>query len=418
MPAAATAAELPRLDTAPWLVEPATQAVLACIAAGGHEARVVGGAVRNALLGIPVTDIDIATTARPETVVALAAASGFRVLPTGLQHGTVTVIVDRHPFEVTTLRVDVESHGRHATVAFTDDWSADAARRDFTINAMYCGADGSVHDTVGGYQDLRLRRVRFINDPTVRIREDYLRILRFFRFFATYATGVPDREALAAATRERAGLARLSAERIRAELLKLLAAPRALDAVASMAEAGVLTEVLPVAPRRNTLARLAAIEAALGRPPDPVLRLAALTVASCEDAPRLSARLRLSGEEAARLALAGQAAEEPLAFDDRTAARRRLYRVGAAGFADLVLLNWAAQAVAEDSIEARALLSLAVPAAVPVLPVSGRDLLARGVAAGPRVGEVLRALETWWIAHDFPTDPARIAGEVDRLIAD
>ena len=264
------------LAEARWLREASTQRVFAAIDSGGFQARAVGGAVRNSLLGLPVTDIDIATTARPEDVMRLARASGLAVIETGLKHGTVTVIANRRPFEVTTLRKDVETHGRHATVAFTDSWSEDACRRDFTINALYCDADGTVHDPLGGLGDLTARRVRFIGDAAERIREDYLRILRFFRFTAQYSEGLPDAAGLAACTRERAGLGRLSAERVRQELVRLLVARGVLDAVMAMREHGILAAVLPAAPRPGLLARLVEIEAGQGLDGDVMLRLAAL----------------------------------------------------------------------------------------------------------------------------------------------
>ncbi len=252
--------------------------MLGALEAGGAQARIVGGAVRNALLGEPVRDIDIATTAEPVDVVRLAVAAGLKAVPTGLEHGTVTVIVHRTPFEVTTLRRDVETFGRHARVAFTTDWGEDARRRDFTINALYCDAAGTVHDPLGGYGDIAGRRVGFIGDAHERIREDYLRILRFFRFCAEYAQGAPDAAGLAAAIELRSGLDQLSGERIRAELLRLLAAPRAVETAVVMEEAGILDHALDARLPRSVdvLGRVAEIEAALGRDGDPVLRLGAL----------------------------------------------------------------------------------------------------------------------------------------------
>ena len=226
--------QLPSLAGADWLARHQTQAVFDALAAKGFAARAVGGAVRNALLGRPVVDIDIATPARPEQVIEAARAAGLAAVPTGLEHGTVTVIAAHVPHEVTTLREDVETHGRHATVAFTDDWAADARRRDFTINALYCSADGEVFDPLGAYGDLGARRVRFIGEARERIREDYLRILRFFRLTAEYGAGPADAEGLGACVAERDGLARLSAERVRQEMLRLLAAPRAPELVRAM----------------------------------------------------------------------------------------------------------------------------------------------------------------------------------------
>ena len=279
-----------------------TQAVFAALAAKGHAARAVGGAVRNALLGRPVVDVDIATTAKPEEVIAAAEDAGLSAVPTGIAHGTVTVIADRVPYEVTTLRRDVETHGRHATVAFTDDWAADARRRDFTINALYCSADGEVFDPLGGAADIEARRVRFIGDARERIREDYLRILRFFRLTAEYGVGAPDAEALAACVLERDGLraCRPSACARRCCACWLRRAGRSW--CASMLDYGLLPLVLGLAPRPTLLQRLADLEAALAREPDAILRLAALAVEVPEDASRLADRLRLSNDERERLA--------------------------------------------------------------------------------------------------------------------
>src|SRR5215831_3005043 len=258
-----TQATLPRLAGAPWLTRRSTQAVFNALTQRGFGARAVGGAVRNALLGRAVDDVDIATTARPEQVMAAAQAAGLRAVATGIAHGTVTVLADHVPYEVTTLREDVETHGRHATVAFTDDWQVDAQRRDFTINALYCDATGQILDPLGGYADILARRVRFIGDAGERIREDYLRILRFFRFTAEYGAGPVDAAGVAACVEHRHGLARLSAERMRLELLRLLAAERGPELVRSLLEYGLLTLVLGVAPRPALLDALAAIEGAL-----------------------------------------------------------------------------------------------------------------------------------------------------------
>src|SRR5215510_13333631 len=248
-----TPSELPSLAGADWLTRADTLAVFDALAARGYAARAVGGAVRNALLGRPVIDVDIATPAHPDEVIAAARAAGLAAQPTGIAHGTVTVIAGHVAHEVTTLREDVEAHGRHATVAFTDDWAADARRRDFTINALYCNADGEVFDPLGGRGDVAAHRVRFIGQARERIREDYLRILRFFRLTAEYGAGAPDAEGLAACVLERDGLQRLSAERIRQELLRLLVAPRAAELVGSMLDYGLLPLVLSAAPRPTLL---------------------------------------------------------------------------------------------------------------------------------------------------------------------
>lgn len=363
----------PRLDGAPWLVLPSTQRILGALAAGGFEGRIVGGTVRNALIGKPVTDIDIATSARPDEVMRLANAAGLATVPTGLAHGTVTVLAGHQPYEVTTLREDVETFGRHATVAFTADWAADARRRDFTINALYCAADGTVHDPLGGWPDLLARRVRFIGDAHQRIREDYLRILRFFRFHAEYADGPLDRDGLDAAVAERRGLARLSGERVRQEVMKLMIAPGAVRAVETMADFGLVTEVLPIAPRLGHFARLADRENRAGVAPSSALRLAALAVAVEDDVPRLAERLRLSNDERAVLHRS-VAWQRPA---DEAAARALLYRMGPIRYREALLLAWAARADTGDDAIWLSLLSLPSRWTPPRLPIGGDDLVQR-----------------------------------------
>jgi poly(A) polymerase len=405
----------PQLSGVNWLQRRETQAVFAAIAGAGHEARAVGGAVRNALLGLPVTDVDIATTARPEEVMHAATAAGLKAVPTGVPHGTVTLISGGHSYEVTTLRKDVETFGRHATVAFTDDWAEDARRRDFMLNALYCGADGEVFDPLGGYADLAARRVRFIGDPHERIREDYLRILRFFRFTAAYGQGAPDPDGLAACVRERAGLAGLSGERVRQEFLRLLALSRGPELVAVMFDYGLLPQVLGLAPRPGLLARLAAIEAALGREPDAVLRLAILTVEIPEDAEHLQRRLRLSNEESARLMRAADRTLIGPSTSER-AAKAYLYANGSAAYRDHVLLAWARSADPPGSDAWRERLLLADRWHPPRFPIGGADVMALGVPADPRVGELLRKLEAMWIEGDFMADEVTLRAKLQELV--
>jgi poly(A) polymerase len=411
-----TPGRLPRLAGADWLVRPPTQAVFAALAARGHVARAVGGAVRNALLGRPVVDVDIATTARPEEVIAAVRAAGLSAVPTGIAHGTVTVIADRVAYEVTTLRRDVETHGRHATVAFTDDWEADARRRDFTINALYCSADGDVLDPLGGAADIEARRVRFIGDARERIREDYLRILRFFRLTAEYAAGAPDAEALTACVLEHDGLARLSAERVRGELMRLLVAARGPELVDSMLDYGLLPLVLGAAPRPTLLHRLAHLEPALGREPDAVLRLAMLAVEVPEDADRLAEHLRLANDERAHLAAATGPSPDLGPAVPEAAARAFLYAEGPAAFHSRVLVNWARSSASSDSPAWRERLALPERWQAPRFPLGGADVMAFGVQAGPRVGELLRAVEAWWIAGDFAADEQALRVELQRLV--
>ncbi|MGE0628813.1 MAG: CCA tRNA nucleotidyltransferase [Hyphomicrobiaceae bacterium] len=409
--------KLPSLAGADWLTAEPTCKVFAAFRAAGVEARAVGGVVRNALMGLPVTDIDIATPAVPDDVMRLARDAGLGVAETGLKHGTVTVIADHHPFEVTTLRIDKETHGRNATVSFTTDWEADARRRDFTMNALYCDADGTVYDPLGGAGDLLARRVRFIGDARARIREDYLRILRFFRFTAQYADGRPDMEGTHACVIERKGLARLSAERIHQELMRLLAAPHASAAVRAMQAWGILAEVLPAAPRPALLERLVAIEASQGLGPDSVARLAMLAVETDEDAMRLAARFRMSGAERAGLRLAALPEARLHSAPDAREARGMLYRAPEPAYRRLLLMCWtrALDAPADDGSWAHALL-LPQRWTVPVLPVNGGDAMARGVPPGPVLGETLKALEAWWIANNFTPTREQLLKRLDEMV--
>ena len=401
---------LPSLAGAAWLDAPATRAVLDALATAGHPARVVGGAVRNALLGQPVADIDIATPARPEQVVAAVERAGFSAIPTGIAHGTVTVVAHRQALEVTTLRRDVSTDGRRATVAFTDDWALDASRRDFTINALYCDRDGRLYDPVGGWPDIEARRVRFIGVADERIAEDYLRILRFFRFHAAYATGEPDAAAMTACARGLAGVAQLSAERIRAELVKLLVAPGALAAVGAMGDIGLLAFILGSAPRPGVLAAVVAAETALDAVPDAMLRLSGLAVAVADDLPRLAARLRLATAERQALLILDDALAASLAGTDERQSRRLVYALGAAASwrraVALLALSPAAQS------EARTIAAVATRWQPPRLPVGGADLLRRGLTPGPQVGVLLAKLEAWWVENDFPA-----AGQVEARLA-
>ena len=401
-----------RLDPsrAPFLADPRFRRLVAALDVAGDETRVVGGAVRNALLGLPAADLDLATTAEPDTVIARARAAGLKPVPTGYEHGTVTVVVEGHPFEVTTLRQDVETDGRHAVVRFGRDWAADAERRDFTINALSVTADGIVHDYVDGLADLAALRVRFIGDPDQRVREDYLRILRFFRFHAIYAAGDPDADGLAAAIRNRDGLDRISVERISAELAKLMAAPRAEPTLILMQEIGLLPRLLAGVARPARLGRLVARAAADGVDPGPALRLAALAGFSVEDAVRLSARLRLSKAERDRMA-AVLALDPALTPDrlggapaDRRTLRHLLYRAGPEVYRAAVRFAWADRGAGAGWAAA-----LAIPETdpVPAFPVTGKDLIRAGLKPGPGLGKRLKEIEAAWIAADF--DPAVLA---------
>jgi poly(A) polymerase len=406
----------PSLANAPWLTTGGSARVLQLLNADGEEARVVGGAVRNALLGLPPGDIDIATTALPEEVMRRAKSAGIRGVRTGIEHGTVTLVVDGHPFEITTLREDTETFGRKARVAFGRDWVRDAERRDFTMNGLSVDARGVVHDHVGGLADVAARRVRFIGDPDRRIAEDYLRILRFFRIHAAFGTGEPDCEGYLACIRGRAGLASLSAERVRMEMLKLLVAGGASVAVDAMAEGGLLQALIGGVAYTGPLAAMIAIERALGLPPSATRRLAALTVAVTEDAKRVAARLRLSNAEAKALDSMGHRWWR-FAAKNGANARRLLYRLGAERYHDRVLVSWARNGGEVDSARWRELAELPQRWTAPKFPLRASDFIARGLAQGPALGHVLTLAEDAWIAADFPLEEAALATIADQAVA-
>lgn len=394
-----------RLTDQPWLAAPETRAVIAALeAAGGPgSARFVGGCVRNALIGQPVDDIDIATILTPEAVAAAIKTAGLKAVPTGLAHGTVTAISGGQPHEVTTLRRDVSTDGRNATVAFTTDWAEDAGRRDFRLNALYAAPDGEVFDPTGqGIEDALAGRIVFVGEPETRIREDYLRILRFFRFHAWYGRGPADAAGLKACADLKDGMTRLSAERVSKELLKLLAAPDPAPALRLMAESGVLDRVLP------DHAGLALFESMARICGDPLLRLSALLPADADRVRAAARTLRLSNAQKDRLVLALPTKPAVgLAMDER-ATRAALYRLGRRRFEDQVTGAWAA--APEQESAARRLLDQAAAWPIPRLPVDGHDA-ARAGASGPAVGRTLKAFEDWWVGQDFPVgDHAAMLG--------
>jgi tRNA nucleotidyltransferase/poly(A) polymerase len=405
------------LRDAAWLTQGPLANLLAILDRDGEEARVVGGAVRNALIGHPFDEIDIATTAVPDEVVRRAGAAHLRVVPTGIAHGTVTIVCEGVPFEVTTLREDVETYGRKAKVAFGRDWQRDAERRDFTMNALSASRDGSVHDYVGGLADLDVRCVRFIGDAAARIAEDYLRILRFFRFHAAYGEGEPDPAALHACITARDGLASLSRERVRMELLKLLVTRRAGDAVGLMADSGLLVGLLGGVPYLRSFEKMTAIEAAAGERPDALRRLGALAVSVEEDSQRLFERLRLSNLERDRLSIMADGWWRVRTDLTPQAARGLLYRLGIPGYADRLLLAWSRSQDEPDDSRWRDLVTLPDRWQPPSCPIAAADLIARGIPKGPGLGAALREAEASWIAADFPSDSAAIAEIADRAAA-
>ena len=407
--------EAPSLAGAEWLKRRETSAVFGALQGDSLETRAVGGAVRNALLGLPVTEIDLATTAEPERVIALAEEAGLKAVPTGIDHGTVTVIADGLPFEVTTLRRDVETFGRHAKIAYTTSWEEDAKRRDFTLNALYADRDGKVFDPLGGYDDLAAGRVRFIGDAEARIKEDFLRILRFFRFHAYYGKGDMDAAGLKAAVKLRAGLEQLSAERVAGELRRILVAPQAARAVDALYDYGLLTGVLGGVPRLGRFERLVAIGAANALAPDASLRLAALAVFVEEDVARLAERLRLSNAEQAVLALA---AEKGLVagLPEETAAKSALYRLGPS-YRSALLLAWLDSDASPDDPEWRKALALPVRWQAPSFPIGGNDVMTLGELKGPEIGELLKVLEQDWIASGFALGRDELLARALGLIA-
>ncbi len=379
-----------------FLNDPALVPVLAAL----PEARVAGGAVRDTLARHPVADIDLATPRPPDQVIAALTEAHIRAVPTGIEHGTVTAVSGGRGFEVTTLRRDVQTDGRHAVVDFTDDWRADAARRDFTMNALSMTRDGAVFDYFGGIGDLRAGLVRFVGDPATRIAEDYLRILRFFRFHARYAAGPPDVAAVTAIRAGVPGLNRLSAERVWSELSRILAAPDPREAVALMAELGVLAAVVPEGADPARLARVVAA----GAPADPVLRLAALLTG---DPAEFASRLRLSTAERDRLTALRNA---PLAHPDADdAVLRRLMAEADPG----VVLDrtWLDGASGPEWTALRARLA-SMPR--PVFPLEGRDVLALGLPPGPHVGALLRAVRQWWLDGGCGADAVACRAELAR----
>ena len=401
---------------APWLSWPGTVRIFEALAARDHKVRAVGGAVRDTLLDRPVQDVDFATDASPETVMELGRAAGLKAVPTGIDHGTVTLVVDHHAFEVTTLREDVETFGRHATVSFTDDWAADASRRDFTINALYADGDGTLFDPLGAIADIQKRRVRFIGDARARVQEDYLRILRFFRFNADLMTDRFDADGLSACVRERNGLRGLSGERVAGELMRLLRAGGAVIALWKMFDHGLLADVLRGVPNMVRFERLAAIETALGREPDALLRLGGLNVLVAEDATRLAAILRLSNAERDRLVAFARMPDVAASAND-AALCRLVYAFGTIGAGDAVLKSWAASDAQPSSEAWHACTARVSAMPVPEFPLQGADLVGLGAKQGPGIGDVLKLLEAQWLESGCTETKRTLLAAAKALLA-
>jgi poly(A) polymerase len=395
------------LGQAAWMTTPATTAVLDALEVeGGPDcARFVGGCVRNTLVGRPVDDIDIATRLTPERVRKALKAAKIAAIPTGIEHGTITAVAQHLPHEITTLRRDVSTDGRRATVAFTDDWQEDAERRDFTLNSLYARRDGTIFDPTGhGVADARAGRIVFVGDPEQRLHEDHLRNLRFFRFQAWFGRGEPDAAALAACSKLKDQIDRLAAERISKELLKLLAADDPRRAVGLMAGAGVLEVVLKAEPNLVRFDALVGIETEQLFEADPVLRLAALLADDQVAAQRLAERLRLSNADRDRVVAALAPTPGLKSWMSPREIRRAVYRDGLTAFRDRAKLAWATSERSAATMQWRGLIALADGWTRPTFPLSGQDVMNAGVPKGPLVGQVLKEVEAWWIDHDFLDD--------------
>jgi len=409
-----------RIDS-PWLHEPATQAVFKALNVNGFTARAVGGAIRNALMGLPATDIDFATTALPDDVMKCASKAGMSVHPTGIAHGTLTLVCKHHTFEITTLRKDVTTDGRRATVAFSKNWVDDANRRDFTINALYCDSKGTLFDPLGGYQDLQNRKIRFIGDARQRIREDFLRILRFFRFYATFGDGPIDPAGLEACISEKTGIKTLSGERIQSEILRLIIAQKASHALRVMNENAILEIALGLKPQMQVFENLIKIEKELDLPPDGLLRLCALVIKNKKDARTLTNRLKLSNVQSGRVNRAAQTeAEETspraaIAGLDERALRKALYLLGPMTFRDRCLLEWARNLKPSTDPAYRRAFEFSQNWTPPDMPFKGADLIAMGFKPGPVIGATLSQFETWWIEQDFPASRDQLEKKLVEL---
>ena len=391
-----------------WMTTGPAHKVYQALDRAGGSPRFVGGCVRDGLLGRKIRDIDIATPLDPAAVMKAADAAGLKHVPTGIDHGTVTVVADHTGIEVTTLRRDVETFGRHATVAFTDDWREDAARRDLTMNALSADASGKIYDYFEGTADLQSGKVRFVGAPEDRMREDYLRVLRYFRFHADYAAGDFDPPALTAARALKAELKSLSGERLRQETLKLLLAKRGVETWRSMLAEGIVDAFLPEATTIDRMAKVAALESRLKVKPDPIRRLAALTVTGSGLA--VAETLKLSNIERDRL-LAVTAPRPDFSVQDPTLVRRQIYDLGNALALDLLLVDWS-----EPEIDWQRAYEIVRDWARPDFALKGRDVSALGVPAGPEIGRLLKDLEAWWIAGDFAADREHCLAELRRRI--
>ncbi len=398
-----------------WMTAAPLVRVLRALDAGSVDVRFVGGAVRNTVMGLDVGEIDLATPDVPARVIERLAGAGLKAVPTGLEHGTVMAITDGATFEITTLRRDTACDGRHAAVEFTADWHEDARRRDFTMNALSLRPDGTLFDDHGGFDDAKAGRVRFVGDAGDRIQEDYLRILRLFRFFAWYGRVPLEPATLAACRAHASGLSRLSAERIQQELVKLLSAPSPVEAITLMAACGILQQVLPGGFDVASFARLVTLEAQTGSGARDWLRRLAALLPSGESG-SVADRLKLSNVDRDRLKALTQAGPFLDDHTDPLHLRRALFHLGAAPVTDRILLAWSQRQDVPSPAPWRALLAASAAWTPKTLPVSGDDVLALGVAAGPAVGRLLAAAAEWWIGAGFEPDRAQTLAHLRHLV--
>lgn len=398
-----------------WMHTPQVKAVFEAL---DGQARFVGGCVRNALLGQDITDIDIATPLPPTKVISRLEEVGIKIIPTGLKHGTVTAVVDGQPFEITTLRRDVACHGRHAEVEFTDSWEEDASRRDFTFNAMSCAQDGQLFDYFNGWDDLKQGRVRFVGDALQRCREDYLRILRFFRFFAYYGTLPFDEEALAACVQNAAHLKKLSAERVQTEMFKLLTAPAVLGVLKVMQDTNILGMLIAGEVDMVVLERFLGLEKEFSRKPDPVVRLAMLVRTMNtpdEKARELSADWRLSGRDTRRLELFAAPPCEVVPAMSEAEQKKAIRATDGETFQQLVLLQWAVGDVEAVRRAYVPMMELATDWEVPDFPLTGADIISLGIKEGKKVGQLLNQAQAQWEESDYQLSRKELLGYVKQL---
>ena len=391
-----------RIDPATWMARPQTLAVMKALSAGGQEARFVGGCVRDAILGLPVRDIDIATPEVPERVIHLIGEAGLKSVPTGIEHGTITALSDGIPFEITTLRRDIETFGRRARVHFSKDWAEDAARRDLTLNALYCDTDGNVFDPVGGLLDLKAGRIRFVGDARTRLEEDILRLVRYFRFLAFYGVEPADEATLSVCCEMAPLIQNLSVERLWKELSTILLAPDPSSSFSLMATHSILPHLLPEAVRVDLLARLVRIEVSTKKSPNYLRRLATIVDLDKNGADKLSRRLKFSAKERRRFSNLCAPAFLPDAQANLKENRVMLYHLGKELFAELALIK--ATRVPEQ--EWLKLIALPTEIYLPEFSLIGQDVLDTGVPEGERIGELLGLVESWWLAGDFTADRA------------